>query len=138
MKKITLSLSRSVDCAWDFYGADPVALADPTLRQKLRDDVVAAGFTLVMPPQFHSFEGGGNGISFLAMLMESHVAIHTAPEKFGCLEITIHTCEVDGIVLEKTSEEKTEALINIWTRRFRPTRVVKFNERVRADDLDDL
>lgn len=132
MEKIMLS--RSVDRALDFYGADSVALADQNLGQQLRDDIVAAGFTLVMPPQFHRFEGGGNGISFLAMLMESHAAIHTAPEKGSCLEITIHTCEVDGIVLEKTSVEKTDALIKIWTERFKPTRIIKFEERVRADN----
>lgn len=129
MDKITLS--RSMDRAWDFYGADTHALADPELHQQLWDDVLAAGFTLVMPPQFHRFPGGGNGISFLAMLKESHAAIHTAPEK-GCLEITIHTCEVEGIVVEKTPAEKSQALFDIWVQRFKPTCVVTFPERVRA------
>lgn len=128
-----IRLSRSVDRARDFYGADPAALNDPDLGQQLRDDVIAAGFTLVMPPQFHRFQGGGNGISFLAMLMESHAAIHTAPEKSGCLEITIHTCEVDGIAIEKTPAEKTEALFKIWERRFKPQKVVRFADRVRAE-----
>jgi hypothetical protein len=55
----TIRLARSVDCALDFYGASLEALDDPGLCQHLWDDVVAAGFTLVMPPQFHRFEGGG-------------------------------------------------------------------------------
>lgn len=132
--KAKISLARSVDRAWDFYDADSVALADPNLRQQLWDDVIAAGFTLVMPPQFHRFLGGGSGISFLAMLMESHAAIHTAPEKRNCLEITIHTCEVDGIILEETPAKKTEVLIKIWTTRFKPTQVIKFDERIRAEN----
>lgn len=130
----TIILSKSVDRARDFYGADPVALADPDLERKLRDDIIAAGFTLVMPPQFHRFEGGGNGISFLAMLKESHAAIHTAPEKSGCLEITIHTCEVEGVVVEKTPAEKTKALFDIWQERFKPQWQVVFPERERANE----
>ncbi len=134
MQKKQIRLARSVDRAWDFYGADPVALADPNLGQQLWDDIIAAGFTLVMPPQFKRFEGGGNGISFLAMLIESHAAIHTAPEKCHCLEITIHTCEVDGIILERTPAEKTAALVDIWLKRFKPQRVKTFGKRVRAED----
>lgn len=128
-----ISLARSVDRAFDFYGASLAALADPDLCQQLWDDVIAAGFTLVMPPQFHRFEGGGAGISFLAMLTESHAAIHTAPEKDGCLEITIHTCEVEGIVPGKTPAEKTESLVQLWKDRFSPNRVVAFEDRVRAE-----
>lgn len=127
-----IRLSRSVDRAWDFYGADLLVLADSDLRQKLWDDIIAAGFTLVMPPQFHRFEGGGSGISFLAMLTESHAAIHTAPEKSGCLEITIHTCEVEGVIVEKTPAQKTKALYDIWVKRFKPTKIVSFDERERA------
>lgn len=128
-----IRLARSVDRALDFYGASLEVLDDPGLCQHLWDDVVAAGFTLVMPPQFHRFEGGGAGISFLAMLTESHAAIHTAPEKEGCLEITIHTCEVEGVVPGKTPAEKTESLVQIWKDRFKPARVVSFGDRVRAD-----
>src|SRR6185436_19609931 len=95
-------LEKSVDRARDFYGAKPEVLAHPDLKQLLTADILAVGFTLVMEPQFHRFKGGGNGISFLAMLKESYVAIHTAPEKGDCLEITIHTCEVEGVVVDKT------------------------------------
>lgn len=131
----TIRLARSVDRALDFYGASPEALDDPGLCQRLWDDILAAGFTLVMPPQFHRFEGGGSGISFLAMLTESHAAIHTAPEKEGCLEITIHTCEVEGVSSGKTPSEKTDALVQIWKDRFKPTRVISFGDRVRADQV---
>jgi S-adenosylmethionine/arginine decarboxylase-like enzyme len=131
--KEKIVLTRSVDRAWDFYDSDLEALADLDLCQKLWDDIIAAGFTLVMPPQFHRFPGGGNGISFLAMLTESHVAIHTAPEKRGCLEITVHTCEIEGLPLKKTPAQKTAALIDIWKKRFNPQKVVDFHDRVRAD-----
>lgn len=132
--KLRIRLSRSVDRAWDFYGADPRALSDPQLQDKLSEDIEAVGFTLVMQSQFHRFEGGGNGISFLAMLMESHVAIHTAPEKDACLEITVHTCEVEGRTSkEATPHQKTLKLIALWTERFKPQRIVSFGDRVRAD-----
>lgn len=131
----TIRLARSVDRALDFYGASSEALDDPDLCRHLWDDILAAGFTLVMPPQFHRFAGGGGGISFLAMLTESHAAIHTAPEKEGCLEITIHTCEVEGVVSGKTPAEKTGALVQIWKDRFKPARVLSFGDRVRADQV---
>ena len=135
----TISLVRSIDRAWDFYGADPAALNCPDLAAKLREDILSAGFTLAIdPPQFYRFSGGGNGISFLAMLMESHAAIHTAPEKGNCLEITIHTCEVSGLDIDTTPALKTKRLKELWVKRFNPTSVKTFRARPRADQQDDV
>ena len=135
---MTVSLTRSADRAFDFYGACPRALADPCLKQQLQQDIEDAGFTLVMPPQFHRFEGGGNGISFLAMLMESHVAIHTAPENGSCLEITIHTCEVAGVAAARTPAEKTRLLRQRFLDRFLPQHVIDYEDRFRADRHAEL
>ena len=62
------------------HECDAARLADPAALALLFDTVIAAqSLTLVAPTQWHQFPAPG-GITGLAMLAESHLAVHTFPE----------------------------------------------------------
>ena len=61
-------------------GCDAARLADPAALAHLFDQVVAdLSLTLVASPQWHTFPAPG-GVTGVAMLAESHLAVHTFPE----------------------------------------------------------
>lgn len=126
----------SVDYAWDFYGCDGsiLDLPDADLEVRLVADVRNAGFDLVG----HIFKrfGPGGAISFLALISESHIAIHGAPENSKLLEITIHTCIVHGTSDGPPPEVKKDKLILAWRKDFLPSRVDPFPDRVRGSKPD--
>lgn len=82
----------------DISRADAAALADGARVAALCDDVVAAfGLTCVAKPIVHAFPGttlGPGGVTALYLLAESHLAVHTWPEKRGAL-LSLGTCR-DG------------------------------------------
>ena len=125
---------HSVDAAWDFYGCDLTALADPGLAEGLHADIIAAGFTPACENPaylFRRFDGGG--VSFGELLMESHAVIHGSPENSSVVEVTIHSCYIVGLDdYRKTPKEKTKDLYELWRRRLKPTRVVPMGARIRA------
>ena len=125
----------SVDYAWDFYGCrgDVLSLPAKKLEKLLVEDVRAAGFTLI-DHVFHRF-GPDGAISFLALIEESHVAIHGAPENGKLLEITIHTCIVEGTFTSASPEKKKERLFRLWAGRFSPEKIDSFPERRRGAQL---
>lgn len=62
------------------HGCDAVRLADPAALARLFDRVIAElSLTTVAPPQWHQFPAPG-GVTGVAMLAESHLAVHTFPE----------------------------------------------------------
>lgn len=76
-----------VDCT----GCRPAALKDVRALQALFDDLVAAlGLTVIGAPQWHAFPGAG-GVTGLALLSESHLAIHTFPEH-GFAALSVYSC----------------------------------------------
>lgn len=76
----------------DISNADASRLASVKHVRALCDDVVAAfRLTLVAPPLLHVFPGPG-GITALYLLSESHLAVHTWPEKRGAL-LSLGTCK---------------------------------------------
>ena len=95
----------------DFWGASH--LTDPTyIGHVLREAAKAAGAT-VLHSHFHRFLPNG-GVSGVLVLAESHISIHTWPER-GFAAIDIFMCgECDP---QKSIEPLREA--------FQPTRVVK-------------
>lgn len=76
-----------VDCS----GCRPAALRDPERLQAVFAELVAAlGLTVVGAPQWHAFPGEG-GVTGLALLSESHLAIHTFPEH-GFAALSVYSC----------------------------------------------
>jgi S-adenosylmethionine decarboxylase len=69
----------------EFYGAR--ALGDAAeIRRALREAVKVSGVTL-LKIQLHHF-GAGRGVTGVALLAESHISIHTWPErKYAALDI---------------------------------------------------
>lgn len=76
-----------VDCS----GCRPAALRDVAVLQRLFDALISElGLTVVGAPQWHVFPGEG-GVTGLALLSESHVAIHTFPEH-GFAALSVYSC----------------------------------------------
>jgi S-adenosylmethionine decarboxylase len=76
-------------CTLEVYGVksellDNVQFIDETLRQA----AIIAGAT-ILDSVFYKFEP--QGVTFILLLSESHISIHTWPEK-GCAAIDIYTC----------------------------------------------
>jgi len=75
----------------DFYGVDAGTLADePRLMESVERALVAAGFH-VLRAVSHRFEGGGQGVTGVFLLSESHLAFHTYPEH-GYLALDLFSC----------------------------------------------
>ena len=71
-----------------------------------------AGLT-VMDATFHQFEG--SGFTGTVVLAESHLAIHTWPEKKG-LTLDIYVCNFSG-----DNSEKARSLFSALVAHFQPT-----------------
>jgi S-adenosylmethionine decarboxylase len=72
----------------EFYGAQ--ALDDvKAIRRALRNATLESGVTLLRL-QLHHF-GTGNGVTGVALLAESHISIHTWPER-GYAAVDIFMC----------------------------------------------
>jgi S-adenosylmethionine decarboxylase len=72
----------------EFHGAASLDRVAP-IRRALKNAATAAGATL-LKIQLHHF-GGGNGVTGVALLAESHISIHTWPER-GYAAIDIFMC----------------------------------------------
>ena len=74
----------------DFYGVSPERLNDADL---LSDCLQAAahrcGLTPLASPVVHRFDGGG--VTGFILLAESHIALHTYPER-GFIAVDIFSC----------------------------------------------
>ena len=76
-------------CTLEVYGVkddllDNLEFIDKVLRQA----AIVSGAT-ILDSVFHKFQP--QGITFILLLAESHISIHTWPEK-GCAAIDIYTC----------------------------------------------
>ncbi|ALM87104.1 adenosylmethionine decarboxylase [Bordetella sp. N] len=71
----------------DLHGVDPALLRDPDgLRDLLTGAALAAG-AHVLGAHFHHF-GGGEGVTGVVLLSESHITVHTWPEHaYAALDI---------------------------------------------------
>lgn len=73
----------------DFYGVSQDRMSDPaTLLERIHEAVHAAGATLI-DLRWHAFSP--QGLTLFALLKESHLAVHTWPEK-NYVAIDIFTC----------------------------------------------
>lgn len=75
----------------DFYGVDVSILRDDSrLMGILRGALDDAGFH-VLQSFCYRFPGGGQGVTGMFLLSESHLAFHTYPE-FGYLALDLFSC----------------------------------------------
>jgi S-adenosylmethionine decarboxylase proenzyme len=77
----------------DFEGVeDVILLQDPErLSRLLRTCAEAAEVQIVEEPLVHVFDSQGEGLTYLALLAQSHLAAHTWPE-FRFLSVDFYTC----------------------------------------------
>ena len=75
----------------DLYGVRAETLADERLLERsLLDALAKAGFN-VLNCMTHKFPGDQSGVTALALLCESHAAIHTYPE-YEYLALDVFSC----------------------------------------------
>jgi S-adenosylmethionine decarboxylase len=74
----------------DLYGVAPGQLCDGALLSRcLLSAAARVGLTPVAEPAVHVFPGGG--LTAFLLLAESHIALHTYPER-GFLALDLFTC----------------------------------------------
>ena len=101
--------------AIDGYGADPEVLQDADLLMRFLDEYPAAiGMTKLTPPQVYTYRGKTPedwGISGFVIIAESHVSVHTFPDR-GYVNVDVFSCkEFDpGAALEDVKASSP------WTR----------------------
>lgn len=96
---------------------DPQLLLDgERFRAKCLDMVAASGLT-TMDATFHQFEG--SGFTGTVVLAESHLAIHTWPERQG-LTLDVYVCNYSG-----DNSAKARKLFGQLVGYFQPTEVAK-------------
>lgn len=75
----------------DASGCDADVLRDPVALAALFEAlIVELGLKVLGTPQWHTFPGPG-GVTGLALLSESHLAIHTFPEH-GFAALNLYSC----------------------------------------------
>ena len=100
----------------EWYGcpADrPEMVQADALRSRCLDAVAAAGLTIV-GERFHQFEP--QGVTGAVILAESHLAIHTWPER-GSVTIDVYVC---NFTTDNTA--KAESLFRALARTLKPGR----------------
>jgi S-adenosylmethionine decarboxylase len=74
----------------DARGCDPAALASRDVLARLFDEVVADLHLHVLDERWHTFPGAG-GVTGLLLLSESHLTVHTFPER-GVATFNLYCC----------------------------------------------
>ena len=96
----------------DFYGVSPALLTDADFMGRcLLDAAARAGATPLSAPVLHNFPGGG--LTGFLPLAESHLAVHTYPERCY-LAADVFTC----------GSCSTDAAVDLLRDRLRPAREV--------------
>lgn len=73
----------------ELFGCSPEALSNETLIRGILLQAADKMGSTVVGNQFHSFSGGG--VTGVVIIAESHISIHTWPEK-GYAALDIFTC----------------------------------------------
>ncbi len=106
--------------AIDGYGADPEVLQDADLLMRFLDEYPAAiGMTKLTPPQVYTYRGKTPedwGISGFVIIAESHVSVHTFPDR-GYVNVDVFSCkEFDpGAALEDVKGFFSLDEVRSWT-----------------------
>ena len=112
---------------------DPQLLLDGAgMRERCVRLVTEAGLT-TMEASFHQFDGGG--FTGIVLLAESHVALHTWPERLG-LTLDVYVCNYSA-----DNSEKAKKLFEDIIQIFEPTEIARHaierNEHVLMEPLND-
>lgn len=81
----------------EFQGVDPEKISKVEKIQEVLDRVIAKSGLHAVSSSFHQFEP--YGVSAVYLLSESHLSVHTWPER-GYLDLDIFTCGEDGPALK--------------------------------------
>ena len=96
---------------------DPRLLLDgASFRAKCLEMVAASGLT-TMDATFHTFDGGG--FTGTVVLAESHLAIHTSPERQG-LTLDVYVCNYSA-----DNSAKARKLFDLLVAHFQPTEAAR-------------
>ena len=104
----------------DGYGGDPEKLEDAGLIHRFLDEYPPLlGMTKVAPPRVHTYHGRHPedwGISGFVLIAESHISIHTFPDR-RYANIDIFSCrEFDASpALEDVKEALSLSEVRVWT-----------------------
>lgn len=103
----------------DGYGADPRRLQDPDLVYRFLDEYPAAiGMTKIIPPQVYTYYGQKPedwGVSGFVIIAESHISIHTFPQR-RYVNIDIFSCKEFDPTSSLETVKQTFALpeVKVW------------------------
>ena len=104
----------------DGYGADPLKLKDEDLIYRFLDEYpVTIGMTKIVPPQVYTYHGKTPedwGVSGFVLIAESHISVHTFPDK-GYLNIDIFSCKEFDATSSLEDVKRTFSLpeAKVWT-----------------------
>ena len=104
----------------DGYGADPDKLKDEDLIHRFLDEYPSAiGMTKIVPPQVYTYHGKTPedwGVSGFVLIAESHISIHTFPDR-RYVNIDIFSCKEFDPALSLEDVKTTFALpeVKVWT-----------------------
>ena len=94
--------------------ANAALLSDTGLLKACMHRVIRQSGLTPVGDLFHKFEGEG-GITGIVLLAESHVAIHTWPERDGFLTMDIFACNMTC-----DNEPKSQRALDLFREAFRP------------------
>jgi len=91
-----------------------------SLSRICRFSVKSVGLTLVADKwyTFPDYNGHKGGVTGAVLLAESHLAIHTWPEK-NCVTLDVYVCN-----FESDNSKKAEQLMDMLIKEFNPIRVI--------------
>ena len=104
----------------DGYGADRGRLEDEDLLYRFLDEYPETiGMTKMIPPQVYTYRGRTPedwGLSGFVLIAESHISVHTFPDR-GYVNIDIFSCkEFDATASLKDVEEAFSLPhVRVWT-----------------------
>ena len=104
----------------DGYGADPEKLRDADLVLRFLDEYPSSiGMNKMIPPQVYTYRGHVEedwGISGFVLIAESHISIHTFPDR-RYVNIDIFSCKEFDPASSLRDVERTFDLprVKVWT-----------------------
>lgn len=104
----------------DGYGADPEKLKSEELVHRFLDEYPGIiKMTKIIPPQVYTYYGptpGDWGVSGVVIIAESHISIHTFPDR-GYVNIDIFSCKDFDVEASLDDVKKTFSLseVKTWT-----------------------
>ena len=115
-------MKKGVHIISNFFGcSNSELLVNKKMLEKFLTNSIKRNGMTVLKKHFHKFEEGG-GITGYILLAESHVAIHTWPEKNNYLSFDIFVCNL--------SKDNTEGAQKIYEETIEAFKPEKKEERI--------